>query len=148
MGRRSHDLRPASAGGHHHLPSRARSVPLSPLAAEDLAEYIGARFERSGRDAGDALRPLLEAARGHPQRAMLLAHFLWERTGRGEHADEGTFADALSPDPREATTLARSMGFGALLFNIQSPQLSISELSQTGRRELRAAGKWRAVTWS
>jgi hypothetical protein len=74
---------------------QARAVPLGPLASDDLAEYIGARFERSGRDADAALRPLLEVVQGHPQRAMLLSHFLWERTDRGERADESTFSDAL-----------------------------------------------------
>jgi len=74
---------------------QARAVPLAPLASEDLAEFIGARFESFGRDAGDALGPLLDVARGHPQRAMLLAHFLWERSGRVERADETTFSDAL-----------------------------------------------------
>jgi len=75
---------------------QAREVELAPLAGEDLAEYIGDRFDRTGRDAGDALRPLLELAHGHPQRAMLLAHFLWEGTTAGERADENTFADSLA----------------------------------------------------
>jgi uncharacterized protein len=80
---------------------QARAVPLAPLASEDLADFIGARFESSARDAGDALGPLLDVARGHPQRAMLLAHFLWERTGRGERADETTFSDALEAVEQE-----------------------------------------------
>ena len=80
---------------------QARAVPLAPLASEDLAEFIGARFESAGRDAGDALGPLLDVARGHPQRAMLLAHLLWERTGRGERADERTFSDALEAVEQE-----------------------------------------------
>ncbi|MEN3281470.1 MAG: uncharacterized protein V7607_2610 [Solirubrobacteraceae bacterium] len=74
---------------------QARAVPLHPLASEDLGEYVGARFEQSGRDVGEALRPLLELAQGHPQRAMLLAHFLWERTDQGGRADGNTFAEAL-----------------------------------------------------
>jgi hypothetical protein len=82
---------------------QARAVPLAPLASEDLAEYIGARFERSARDAGDALRPLLDLVRGHPQRAMLLAHFLWAATDRGQRADESTFSDALEAAEQELT---------------------------------------------
>lgn len=74
---------------------QARAVELAPLAGEDIAEYVGTRFDLSRRDAGDALGPLLDVARGHPQRAMLLAHLLWERTELGGRADEGTFADAL-----------------------------------------------------
>lgn len=80
---------------------QARAVPLAPLSSEDLAEFIGARFEDSGRDVGDALGPLLDVARGHPQRAILLAHFLWERTVRGERADETTFTDALEAVDQE-----------------------------------------------
>jgi uncharacterized protein len=77
------------------LYGQARAVQLGPLASEDLAEYIAGRFEHTGRDVGDALRPLLELVHGHPQRAMLLAHFLWERTGKDERADESTFTEAL-----------------------------------------------------
>jgi uncharacterized protein len=80
---------------------QARAVPLAPLSSEDLAEFIGARFEDSGRDVGDALGPLLDVTRGHPQRAILLAHFLWERTVRGERADETTFTDALEAVDQE-----------------------------------------------
>jgi uncharacterized protein len=80
---------------------QARAVALTPLSAEDLAEFIGSRFDASDRDAGDALGPLLDVVRGHPQRAMLLAHFLWERTGRGERADETTFTDALDAVEQE-----------------------------------------------
>ena len=74
---------------------QARAVSLAPLPSEELADYIGSRFERSGRDVGDALRPLLELARGHPQRAMLLAHFVWGCTPKGERSDGSTFSEAL-----------------------------------------------------
>ena len=74
---------------------QARAVPLGPLRAEDLADHIGDRFERTARDVGEALRPLIDTARGHPQRAMLLAHFLWERTERDTRAEESTFWEAL-----------------------------------------------------
>ena len=46
-------------------------------------------------------------------------------------------SDGLSSDVRQASQTARSMGFGGILFNVQTPQLSIPELSQTGRREFR-----------
>ena len=38
---------------------------------------------------------MLATARGHPQRAMLLAHFLWERTPRGGEGDEAGWQEAL-----------------------------------------------------
>jgi len=75
---------------------QARAVRLGPLPEDALGEYIGERFARSGRDVGDILDPLLATARGHPQRAMLLAHFLWERTARGEESDEAGWQSALS----------------------------------------------------
>jgi uncharacterized protein len=74
---------------------QARSVTLDPLAPEHLAEYVSSRFERSERDVGSALRPLLAVSGGHPQRAMMLAHFLWDLTGPRGVADERTFAQAL-----------------------------------------------------
>lgn len=80
---------------------QAQAVALTPLANEDLAEYIGTRFEHSSRNIDDALRPLLEVARGHPQRAMLLAHFVWARTEPGERADESTFSEGLESAERE-----------------------------------------------
>jgi len=44
---------------------------------------------------------------------------------------------ALGTDARQVAALARSMGFGGLLFNVTSPALCIPDLSQTGRREFR-----------
>lgn len=70
---------------------QARAVHLDPLPDSDLADYIGERFELGGRDAGEALEPLLNLAAGHPQRAMLLAHHLWEQTPRGEAATAETW---------------------------------------------------------
>jgi hypothetical protein len=74
---------------------QARAVRLGPLPDDALGEYIGERFARSGRDVGEILDPLLAIARGHPQRAMLLAHFLWEWTPDGAASDETGWQDAL-----------------------------------------------------
>jgi len=57
---------------------QARPLELGPLTDEDLAEFVAGRFEGTDRSPGPALALLLEAAEGHPQRAMLLAHYLWE----------------------------------------------------------------------
>lgn len=65
---------------------QARPLELAPLADADLADYIGVRFEAGRRAVEPALEPLLGLARGHPQRAMLLAHYLWEETPAGEQA--------------------------------------------------------------
>jgi uncharacterized protein len=80
---------------------QARPIPIGPLDDDDLAEYIGARFDRAERDPGVALELLLPLARGHPQRAMLLAHHLWEHTSRGQPADEETYQATLDAVDRE-----------------------------------------------
>ncbi len=49
--------------------AQAATIELPPLPQNELADYIGERFERADRDPGDALAPLLDVAHGHPQRA-------------------------------------------------------------------------------
>jgi uncharacterized protein len=73
---------------------QATPVELPPLDPQDVADYISARFERTNREAGVALEPLLGLARGHPQRTMLLAHVLWELTPTGAVATEETWQNA------------------------------------------------------
>jgi uncharacterized protein len=73
----------------------ARVFRLEPLSDADLLDYLGDRFEETGRDAMPALPALLVHARGHPQRAMLLAHHLWERTPRGAVATPEIWGEAL-----------------------------------------------------
>src|SRR5438477_3460872 len=60
-------------------PLYGQAVPLriERLADGDIAAYVADRFRSSGRSAGEALNPLIASAKGHPQRAMLLAHRLW-----------------------------------------------------------------------
>jgi uncharacterized protein len=65
---------------------QARVMKLGPLADADLIEYIGEGFEAGERDVMPTLDPLLNLVKGHPQRAMLLAHYLWVQTPRGEAA--------------------------------------------------------------
>jgi hypothetical protein len=74
---------------------QAPPVELGPLGPEDLAEFVGARFAEGERDVGSALGPLLDLAAGHPQRAMLLAHHLYEATIAGGSADSDAWAAAL-----------------------------------------------------
>jgi uncharacterized protein len=83
--------------GLHERPffGQARVFRLGPLADADLIEYIGERFEQTGREVMSVLPALLNRARGHPQRAMLLAHHLWERTLRGGEATPEIWTEAL-----------------------------------------------------
>lgn len=69
-------------------PLYGSAVPLhlERLPARDIAAYVELRFRESRRSVGDALNPLLDSARGHPQRAMLLAHHLWEEVQSGATA--------------------------------------------------------------
>jgi uncharacterized protein len=69
-------------------PLYGSAVPmrLGRLRAEDVGDYVLAHFAETGRDVGEALGPLLRAADGHPQRAMLLAHRLWAQLPRGRTA--------------------------------------------------------------
>lgn len=88
-----------------------QAVPrsLAPLPLEDVGAYVADRFGHTGRDVGAALAPLLEFTRGHPQRSMMLAHYLWERTARGSAADEGTWVSALDQAAADAAPLMRAI---------------------------------------
>jgi uncharacterized protein len=80
---------------------QARPLSLAPLSDTDLGDYIDDRFARTGKDAGEALDALLTLVRGHPQRAMLVAHHVWEQTPGGKTADLTTFDAALAALDRE-----------------------------------------------
>jgi len=88
-----------------------QAVPrhLEPLPPGEAGEYVEERFATTGRAVGPALAPLLEFARGHPQRSMMLAHYMWERTVRGATADEGTWLDALDQAEADSAPLMRAI---------------------------------------
>jgi uncharacterized protein len=80
---------------------QARPIYLQPLPDAALGDYIASRFSRSGKDAGEALDLLLNLVRGHPQRAMLVAHHLWDCTPIDEPANADTLDQALEQVDRE-----------------------------------------------
>jgi hypothetical protein len=88
-----------------------QAVPrnLAPLSIDDVAGYVFERFRGSDRDVGSALAPLLEFTRGHPQRSMMLAHYLWQRTPRAATADEGTWVSALDQAAADAAPLMHAI---------------------------------------
>ena len=88
-----------------------QAVPknLAPLPLDAVADYVARRFEQTRRDVGTALTPMLEFTRGHPQRSMMLAHYLWQRTPRGATADEGTWVAALDQAAADSAPLMRAI---------------------------------------
>jgi hypothetical protein len=100
---------------HKDRPLYGSAVPmrLGRLDYHDVAEYVSQRFEATGRSTGEALGPLLGAALGHPQRAMLLAHRLWEEVPAGATADLGHWqrAHAAALAELEAEFDAQWRGF-------------------------------------
>jgi hypothetical protein len=88
-----------------------QAVPrqLDPLPLDEVAAYVTARFQRTSRDVGSALAPMLEFTRGHPQRSMMLAHYLWARTPRGATADEEIWLSALDQVAADTAQLMRAI---------------------------------------
>ena len=86
----------------HAFFAQAAPITLGPLPPDDLADYIVLRFRDGNRDPGEGLGPLLDTAEGHPQRAMLLAHHLYERLDPGQTATLDTWIDALDAARLEA----------------------------------------------
>jgi AAA+ ATPase superfamily predicted ATPase len=69
-------------------PLYGSAVPmrLGRLQDPDIADYVADRFAGTKRSVGEALGPLLETAKGHPQRVIMLAHHLWEQVATGDAA--------------------------------------------------------------
>ncbi len=88
-----------------------QAVPrhLDPLPLDAVGEYVAQRFAATRRDVGPALAPLLDFTRGHPQRSMMLAHYLWARTPRDQAADEGTWVGGLDQAVRDSAPLMRAI---------------------------------------
>ncbi len=64
---------------------QARSMSLDPLPVADLGDHIAERLERHGRgDLLDHAGAVAAISEGHPQRAMLLAHMLFEQGPKAE----------------------------------------------------------------
>ena len=106
-------------------PLYGQAVPmrLDRLADADIAAYISDRFRATTRSVGEALNPLVAAAQGHPQRAMLLAYRLW---------------DEVAPDG-SATLADWSRAHAAALAELQ-PEFDANwrRLPTSGQKALRA----------
>lgn len=117
-----------------------QAVPrhLTPLPLDEVGTYIADRFRRTGRNAGVALGPFLEFARGHPQRSMMLAHYLWERTPRGGAADEETWVSAIDQAAADSAPLMRAIWRG-LTVNERRVSRALAVVSSTLYSEETAA---------
>jgi uncharacterized protein len=87
----------------HAFFAQAAPIELRPLPPDALADFISARFEDGNRDPGEGLGPLLDAAEGHPQRAMLLAHHLYEQVRPRQAAGIEQWVAAHERAMREAS---------------------------------------------
>lgn len=63
------------------LYGQAEQVSLGRVPFDDAYDFVERRFEESGKEGGEAIAELVALSQLHPQRLMLLAHFLWEQTG-------------------------------------------------------------------
>jgi hypothetical protein len=104
----------------HPLFGQAVPVTLRELDAGAIGEYVEARFSASGRDAGEALDALLELVAGHPQRAMLMAHYLWQATRPQATATFGEWIAAL-----DEVVGSLSEGFERFLDGLPALQLRV-----------------------
>lgn len=84
------------------LYGQAEQFRLGRLGNEDIADLIESKFDATGRSIETALPHLLDAARGHPQRAAFLAHHLWEETEPGGTASEETWERAFDAAMRRS----------------------------------------------
>ncbi|HVU77685.1 MAG TPA: hypothetical protein VHC67_08905 [Gaiellaceae bacterium] len=155
-------------------PLYGSAVPmrLGRLENVDIAEYVADRFVDSGRNVGEAPGPLLDAAEGHPQRAIMLAHHLWEQVPKGgtgtlEHwelahaaalAELGPEFDAIwrgyrsSADQKTLRSIVAGDGSAyrsAILRRLQleksSASTSVQRLLEGAEIEEAGAGKYRVV---
>jgi uncharacterized protein len=91
------------------LYGQADATRLGRLPNAAAAEYVAARFADTGKDTGPALWALVHAAAGHPQRLMLLAHRLWEKTGARSMADLALLASAYEATMRQVDAEMRGV---------------------------------------
>jgi uncharacterized protein len=110
-------------------------VPLGRLTDAELAAGLGERFAATGRDVGPVLTPLVQLAAGHPQRAMFLAHLVWEELSPGDRAGGPEWERALA---RARSWVADEM---VAVWSALSPaqQAAVREVHRSGSATLRSS---------
>jgi len=81
---------------------------LQRLPADELTEAIDRQFSAGNREISSVIGDLVSISEGHPQRAMLLAHLLWQRTDAGATATSGHMEDVLATAIRRIDPEARA----------------------------------------
>jgi hypothetical protein len=75
---------------------QAREVTLAPLATDAIAHWVRQRFETGDRQIpAEPAAALAAGAGGHPQRAAMVAHFLWEQPRLDEAGVRAAEAEAI-----------------------------------------------------
>lgn len=92
------------ADRRHAFFSQASPVPLLPLPADALVDFISNRFSEGRRDPGEALGPLLDLTTGHPQRTMQAAHHLYVHTKPNQAATASDWGEVLKHIFTEASS--------------------------------------------
>lgn len=117
---------------------QAREVTLSPIPAGAIATWVAARFREAGRELPTESAAVLAAgASGHPQRAAMVAHFLWQHPRldeMGVRDAEGEALDAAGGELEQLwsdLTRARRQVIGAVADG-QAELLSRSALETMG----------------
>lgn len=77
------------------LYSQAAPLRLGRLPVAALLDRLHRDFDATARDLGDFGEALVAATGGHPQRAMLLADLIWQRTPEGEATTPEHFTAAV-----------------------------------------------------
>lgn len=81
---------------------------LERLSAAELTEAIDAKFAAGHRDVSAVIGGLVAVSEGHPQRAMLLAHLLWQQVGPGDTASADHLAATVDAALRRIDAEARA----------------------------------------
>ncbi len=116
-------------------------VVLGPLAADDLGEYLSDRFGATGKTVDDdALGQLLDFVQGHPHRAMLAAHHLWDTVPDGGRAELANWDTA-----REQVLVALNDEYTQLWDGLSAAQRRVLLDVAHGRPPYRSEGARGAV---
>ncbi len=119
------------------LYGQAEPLELGPLPVDEVLSELSERFEVLGEDPGDALPAAVNAAAGHPQRTMLLAHLL-HRELQARITGGTTLTDGSAGAAADGLALADAVVELALAQTTEAHQAVWDSLS-AGRKAILAA---------